>query len=71
MPRRKLETKADVMPPVPVDQKPWSPAPDMGAIKPPVPAEKVCSNCPHKKEMHYGRDRDWCNVGGCNCQGFK
>ena len=69
----KFTQKADVMPPLKMDQspKPWSPSPDMGNITPPAPAEKVCGNCPHKKETHYGRSTDWCNVGGCECQSFK
>lgn len=75
MPRRKFTEKADMVPPVKIEQKPeekqWSPAPDMGSIKPPAPAEQVCKNCPHKKEKHYGPNTDWCNVGGCTCQKFQ
>ena len=73
MPRKKFETKADVMPAVPVEAKPWTPKPDMGAIKAPTPAEKVCGNteCKHVGEKHYGGPKGWCNVGGCSCQEFK
>jgi hypothetical protein len=47
----------------------WKPGPDMGEIKPPKDAELIC-DCLHKKAMHYGPDRDWCNTGGCQCQTF-
>lgn len=48
----------------------WTPKPDMGKIKPPPPGHTLCE-CLHQKETHYGPDRDWCNVGGCQCQEFK
>lgn len=49
----------------------WSPAPDMGEIKPPLPSVKDCAGCAHKKGIHYGGKSEWCNTSGCNCQGFK
>lgn len=69
--RMKFVTKADVMPPIAVDQKPWTPAPDMGAIKAPTPGDKKCSTCNDMGKMHYGGKSNWCNVQGCNCQAFK
>ena len=75
--RRKFETKSDVMPPVKVDQRPepekkepWSAKPDMGTIAPPQKADKTCSTCRHKGDIHYGGPKGWCNFGGCNCQEF-
>lgn len=69
----KFEKKSDVMPPVPVNVSPkeWKPEPDMGSIKPPTPSAQPCGGCTHKKETHYGRLQDWCNVGGCECLEFK
>jgi hypothetical protein len=29
----------------------------------------ICE-CLHQKAHHYGPDRDWCNVAGCQCQSF-
>jgi hypothetical protein len=68
----KFTTKSDVTPPVPIQQKPWTPSPDMGNIKPPADAEKICANehCRHKKGMHYGGKDEWCNTSGCNCQAW-
>ena len=68
----KFTTKADVTPAAPVEKSPveWKPAPDMGKIKAPADAEKNCAGCPHKAGMHYGREKNWCNVGGCDCQEF-
>ncbi len=67
----KFTTKADVLPPVPIQQKPWTPAPDMGNIKAPADAEKKCGTCGDKKAMHYGGQSEWCNTSGCNCQAWK
>lgn len=66
----KFTTKADVMPPVPVEQKPWQPKPDMGHIQPPPPSAKVCDQCKHQGAVHYGSEKNWCNLSGCRCQGF-
>jgi hypothetical protein len=47
----------------------FSPKPDMGKIVPPSEGESICE-CLHKKAVHYGPERDWCNTGGCQCQSF-
>lgn len=67
---RKFNTKADMVPPVKMEQKPWKPEPDMGSVKAPVPAEKACE-CAHLGATHYGGPKGWCNTGGCDCQEFK
>jgi hypothetical protein len=47
----------------------WKPSPDMGEIKAPPASATICE-CLHQKAHHYGPDRDWCNVAGCQCQSF-
>lgn len=66
-----LESKSGFLPPVPSSPSPveWKPAPDMGKIKAPEEAEKMCG-CLHKGGVHYGGAKGWCNTGGCNCQEF-
>jgi hypothetical protein len=54
---------------VTVVEEAWTPKPDMGKIKPPADQEATCE-CLHKKAMHYGPEKDWCNTGGCQCQSF-
>ena len=49
--------------------KEYTPKPDMGAIKPPPESAKDCA-CGHKKAVHYGPSREWCNTQGCKCQDF-
>lgn len=72
----KMEKKSDFVPPVKFDGPSpveWRPAPDMGQIKPPAEAEKLCANadCTHKGVIHYGGPKGWCNVGGCVCEEFR
>ena len=66
-----LESKSGFLKPVPSSPSPveWKPAPEMGKIKPPEEAEKICE-CGDKGGMHYGGPKGWCNRGGCNCQEF-
>jgi hypothetical protein len=73
MKRRKFETKDDVTPKVKLQalEKPYTPKPDMGDVKPPAPAEKACAFCTHTKKNHYGGTMGWCNTGGCTCMEFK
>lgn len=44
----------------------YTPAPDMGTIQP----DKSTCECGHKKAVHYGPTREWCNTAGCECQDF-
>lgn len=69
MPRGiKKKTEAKIEEPA---KEKWVPTPDMGDIKPPAEKEKSCGVCTHKKAVHYGSIKEWCNTSGCNCQEFK
>lgn len=47
----------------------WQPTPDMGAIQPPADAGLLCT-CEHRKDMHYGGKKGWCNTSNCRCEEF-
>lgn len=49
----------------------WTPSPDMGDIKPPPDKDFLCVDCGHKKEMHYGAAKEWCNTPNCRCLEWK
>lgn len=47
----------------------WTPKPDMGEIVPPADANLICE-CGHKKEKHYGSEKNWCNESNCRCSAW-
>ena len=49
----------------------WNPVPDMRDIHSVIPEEQPCGGCKHRKNLHYGSERNWCNLAGCQCQAWQ